>query len=78
MRESREEGEIVVRYDILKTITNKNVRSHRSSRFKLEKELEALRLPPTTQSVKLRKHNSYNNFSNAFEDTLGISCRELY
>lgn len=25
----------IVRYDILKTITNKNVRSHRNSRFKL-------------------------------------------
>jgi hypothetical protein len=42
MREESEkaiEGEVVVRYDILKTITNKNLRSHRSSRFKLEKEL---------------------------------------
>ena len=65
-----------MRYDILKTITNKNVRSHRSSRFKLEKELEALRLP-SMQGLKLRKHNSYNNFSNAFEDSL-TSCRELY
>jgi hypothetical protein len=70
------EGEVVVRYDILKTITNKNVRSHRSSRFKLEKELEALRLLPSAQNFKLRKHNSYNNFGPAFEDAL-ISCREL-
>lgn len=31
------EDDSIVRYDILKTITNKNVRSHRNSRFKLEK-----------------------------------------
>ncbi len=41
MRVSPENGvsDVVVRYDILKTMTNKNVRSHRNSRFKLEKEL---------------------------------------
>lgn len=61
------EGDVIVRYDILKTITNKNVKSHRNSRFKLEKELEAFKILPSTQSVKLKKHNSYNNFSNPLD-----------
>lgn len=66
-----------MRYDILKSITNKNVRSHRNSRFKLEKELSALKILPSMQSVKIKKHSSYNNFNDSFED-VGISCKDFF
>lgn len=72
------EGEVIVRYDILKSITNKNVKSHRNSRFKLEKELEVLKTLPSSQSVRVKKHNSYNNFNNPTEDAPGISCKDFY
>ena len=35
--------ESIVRYDVLKQATNNKAKSRRSSRFKLEKELEDLR-----------------------------------
>jgi hypothetical protein len=72
------EGEVILRYHILKSITNKNVKSHRNSRFKLEKELEALKTLPSAQSVRIKKHNSYNNFNSPPDDATGISCKHFY
>ena len=72
----------IVRYDILKTATNTKVRSHRNSRFKLEKELEALKvLPgqenhPTTIS-SFRNATSFRNFSeDSFNSQGKMSLKE--
>ena len=38
-------------------------RSHRNSRFKIEKELQALKIQPGMDSLKVKKQYSYNNFN---------------
>ena len=51
--------EAIVRYDVLKESTSNKVRSRRSSRFKLEKELEDLKFDG---QGNLRKQKSSSDF----------------
>ena len=63
-----------MRYDVLKEATNNKVKSRRSSRFKLEKELEDLKLFP---QPGCKKQHSHNNFKLKESDEIRISCQEF-
>lgn len=66
--------ESIVRYDVLKQATNNKAKSRRSSRFKLEKELEDLRFEP---QPNCRKQRSHNNFELKQGDEIRISCHDF-
>jgi hypothetical protein len=64
----------IIRYDVLKEATNNKARSRRSSRFKLEKELEDLKFYPHPSN--LRQH-SHNNFGPEHSDHVRTSCHDF-
>jgi hypothetical protein len=53
--------ENIVRYDVLKLATSNIVRERRSSRFKIEKELEDLK--PAHGNNRYLRQRSHNNFA---------------
>lgn len=64
----------IVRYDVLKEATNSKAKSRRSSRFKLEKELEDLRITPQID----KRQQSHNNFKIDYYDSIGVSCHNFH